>query len=83
MAINKGFEVLEEFPPVGRYRLRIMRSNGGEFVLDVREFLGVRKGNDSGFTRHGIRLSGSEASDLKCALEAIISRWESVVLSHG
>jgi hypothetical protein len=57
-------EVLREFPPVGRYRVRLVanRKRNGEPVLDIREY--VKGAEFEGFTRRGIRLSSRADLDL-------------------
>lgn len=57
-------EVLREFPPIGKYRVRLVASKrrGGEAVLDIREY--VKGGDFEGFTRRGIRLSARAEMDL-------------------
>ncbi len=50
-------EVLREFPPVGKYRVRLLSgSRAKERTLDVREYV-VNHDSFEGFTRRGIRLS--------------------------
>ena len=49
-------EVLREFPPVGKYRVRLLSGERAkERTLDVREY--VSSETFEGFTRRGIRLS--------------------------
>lgn len=48
-------EVIREFPPVGKYRIRLLaRPKTKEKALDLREF--VCSETFEGFTRRGIRL---------------------------
>jgi hypothetical protein len=50
-------EVVKEFPPVGKYRVRLLRGEPGsvsEKILDIREY--VSSQDFEGFTRRGIRL---------------------------
>lgn len=54
-------EVLREFPPVGKYRVRLLQTNKSR-VLDVREY--VSSDTFEGFTRRGIRLSNRAELDL-------------------
>lgn len=54
--------VLKEFPPVGRYRVRLIQTKNGSRLLDVREFL-TSEGFE-GFTRRGIRLTELPMLDL-------------------
>ena len=51
-------EILREWPPVGRYRIRLIansRNPAGDPILDVREYVSTDK--FEGFTRRGIRIS--------------------------
>ena len=49
-------EVLREFPPVGKYRVRLLSGERAkQRVLDIREY--VSSDSFEGFTRRGIRLS--------------------------
>jgi hypothetical protein len=49
-------EVLREFPPIGKYRIRLVSgAKPKERTLDVREY--VSGETFEGFTRRGIRLS--------------------------
>lgn len=50
-------EVLKEFPPLGKYRVRLVRNPKRPAdvpVLDIREFISGE--SFEGFTRRGIRL---------------------------
>lgn len=56
-------EVLREFPPLGKYRVRILqnaKSHGK--TLDIREY--VSSETFEGFTRRGIRVSDRAQIDL-------------------
>jgi hypothetical protein len=58
-------EVVREYPPVGRYRVRLLhdpRKTGDEPVLDIREY--VSSETFEGFTRRGIRVSERAQIDL-------------------
>ena len=49
-------EVLREFPPIGKYRIRLLSgARPKERTLDIREY--VSGETFEGFTRRGIRLS--------------------------
>ena len=51
-------EVLREFPPVGKYRIRLLHNSrrpAADPVLDIREY--VSADTFEGFTRRGIRIS--------------------------
>ena len=49
-------EVLREFPPIGKYRIRLLSgAKPKERTLDVREYVSGEM--FEGFTRRGIRLS--------------------------
>lgn len=50
-------EVLKEYPAVGKYRVRLVRTRNGAF-FDVREYISGE--SFEGFTRRGIRLAGPE-----------------------
>lgn len=50
-------EVVREFPKVGKYRVRLLKTKRGN-VLDIREY--VESETFEGFTRRGIRLSDDE-----------------------
>ena len=66
--------VVREFPQIGKYRLRVVRSSAGpraSAVLDVREY--ATGASFEGFTRRGIRISTlAEARQLRDALNATI-----------
>lgn len=48
-------EVLREFPPIGKYRMRLLsRAEASARTLDIREYVSSEK--FEGFTRRGIRL---------------------------
>lgn len=47
-------EVLREFPPIGKYRVRILKGKGAK-IVDIREYVSTE--TFEGFTRRGIRLS--------------------------
>jgi hypothetical protein len=58
-------EVLREFPPLGKYRIRLVRNprRAGESpVLDIREYISSE--TFEGFTRRGIRLGDRAQMDL-------------------
>lgn len=49
-------EVLQEFPPVGKYRIRLIQDpKRGTKSLDIREY--ATGESFEGFTRRGVRLS--------------------------
>lgn len=59
-------EVIQEFPMVGKYRVRLLRIGAG-VALDIREY--VQGGSFEGFTRRGARLtSAAEVELLRNAL---------------
>lgn len=65
-------EVIKEFPAIGRYRIRVVKSRGAK-SLDIREYVTAEK--FEGFTRRGIRLStGDDCEALKNILEEIDSK---------
>lgn len=56
-------EVLREFPPLGKYRIRLMLNVKTKAkVLDIREFISGE--TFEGFTRRGIRLTDRAQYDL-------------------
>ena len=58
-------EVLREFPPLGKYRVRLLtnsRKPSSDPVLDIREY--VSADTFEGFTRRGIRISGRAHMDV-------------------
>ena len=65
--------IVREFPAIGKYRVRLVKSSAGpkaSTVLDVREY--AKGPSFEGFTRRGIRLAtAAEAQALREALEVI------------
>ncbi len=65
--------VVREFPQLGKYRVRVVRSSAGpraSVVLDVREY--AKSESFEGFTRRGIRIGSlAEARQLLEALKAV------------
>jgi hypothetical protein len=56
--------VIREFPPVGKYRVRLLENEKAKSrVLDIREYI-VGGESFEGFTRRGIRLSDRAQVDL-------------------
>ena len=58
-------EVLREFPPLGKYRMRLVRNprKPGEMpTLDIREYISAE--TFEGFTRRGIRIGDRAQMDL-------------------
>lgn len=58
-------EILREFPPVGKYRIRLVhnpKKPALEPILDIREY--VSSETFEGFTRRGIRLADRAQVDL-------------------
>lgn len=58
-------EVLREFPPLGKYRMRLVRNprKPGEMpTLDIREYVSAE--TFEGFTRRGIRIGDRAQMDL-------------------
>ena len=59
-------EVVREFTPLGKYRVRLVRNSRNTVsrpVLDIREYV-VSIGSFEGFTRRGIRLTDRAQLDL-------------------
>jgi hypothetical protein len=69
-------DVVREFPPVGKYRVRLVHNPkrpDTDPVLDIREY--VSSENFEGFTRRGIRLSDRAQIDLlRDVLKEILER---------
>lgn len=61
--------VIQEFPAVGKYRIRLVKGVKGEQILDIREY--VKTADFERFTRRGIRLSGEEAGSLRNLMNMI------------
>ena len=58
-------QVLREFPPVGKYRIRLLvdpSKPGAQPTLDIREY--VASQSFEGFTRRGIRLTAKADMDV-------------------
>ncbi|HVE40724.1 MAG TPA: hypothetical protein VNM14_12595 [Planctomycetota bacterium] len=58
-------EVVREFPPLGKYRIRLVRNPkrpGDMPTLDIREYISSE--TFEGFTRRGIRLGDRAQMDL-------------------
>lgn len=54
-------EVIREFPPIGKYRIRLLKSKARK-TLDIREY--VSADTFEGFTRRGIRIADKAGADL-------------------
>lgn len=69
-------EVIREFPPVGKYRVRLTRNPRRPLdppALDIREY--VHSETFEGFTRRGIRLSArADLEMLRDVLKEVIER---------
>jgi len=65
--------VIREFPQIGKYRVRVVRSSAGPkatIVLDIREY--AKSETFEGFTRRGIRIaSPAEAQNLLDIMRAV------------
>lgn len=69
MATTKDV-VLQEFPAIGRYRIRLIKPEIKEGpILDIREY--IVGDSFEGFTRRGIRLSIDQAVGLAGTLEIV------------
>lgn len=56
-------EVIREFPPIGKYRIRLLaQPNTQSKTLDIREYIGSE--TFEGFTRRGIRVTDRAQADL-------------------
>ncbi len=64
--------VVKEFPAIGRYRVRVMRSERTMALnLDVREYVSAE--SFQGFTRRGIRIGIEELKALKVSVDEILT----------
>jgi len=54
-------EVLREFPPIGKYRIRVVKRKSAT-VLDIREY--VSSNTFEGFTRRGVVIAQKAEADL-------------------
>ena len=73
------FAVQNELPPVGRYRVRVLKDSRKPVEqrrsLDIREF--VNGDVFEGFTRRGIRLTTKEQVELmRDALNEALVHWD-------
>lgn len=51
-------DVTQEYPAVGKHRVRVIRTSTGKHLLDVREYVATE--TFEGFTRRGVKLSSRE-----------------------
>ncbi len=69
-------EILREYPPVGKYRVRLVHNPkrpDADAVLDIREY--VSSETFEGFTRRGIRISDRAQIDLlRDVLKEVLER---------
>ena len=69
-------EIPREFPPVGKYRIRLLhnpRNPSADPALDIREYVSAE--TFEGFTRRGIRISDRAHLDvLRDVLKEILER---------
>jgi len=73
-------EVLREFPPMGKYRIRVLLNpKTKKTVLDIREFVAAE--TFEGFTRRGIRIfDRAQAELLRDVLMEILERTDTTPL---
>lgn len=73
--------VLREFPPIGKYRVRLVQNTRtGKSAVDIREYVSL-EGGFEGFTRRGIRLGErAQVAQLKEALHQILDGKEGPLL---
>jgi hypothetical protein len=64
-------EVIREFPPIGKYRIRLLSGKEGQRVLDIREY--VTGETFEGFTRRGVRLAEADVELLRKMVDEIVS----------
>ena len=71
--MQKPDNVVREFSPIGKYRVRLLKGAKGNEALDIREY--VQNDQFEGYTRRGIRLTQkAEMDQLRDILsEALIS----------
>ena len=63
--VHKPDEVVQEFQPIAKYRVRLLKNGNGSPVLDIREYVTSDGSNGfEGFTRRGIRLTDRTQMDL-------------------
>lgn len=78
-------EVLREWPPLGKYRIRLLansRNPAGDPVLDIREY--VSADSFEGFTRRGIRIADRGHLDvLRDVLKELLEQTGFVKPSPG
>jgi len=75
--IRSTDEVLREFPPIGKYRVRHLRhTKTGAETLDIREYVSAE--TFEGFTRRGIRMDRAQADLLRDLLRDILKDWLTV-----
>ena len=69
-------EVVQEYPHLGKYRIRVLRKtngNGPSITLDIREYISAE--SFEGFTRRGIRLGELDlVNQLRDTLADIVSK---------
>ena len=65
--------VTQEFPPVGKYRIRLMQSTKDpeKHTLDIREYVSAE--TFEGFTRRGIRLDSRQVEILISVLNDFLT----------
>jgi hypothetical protein len=66
----KADEILREFAPSGKYRIRLLTAKDGERFLDIREYVSTE--DFEGFTRRGVRLPVAHLADLASIIAEVI-----------
>jgi len=72
--VRNAPEVLREWPPIGRYRIRLIARPGKETVLDIREY--VEGESFEGFTRRGIAIALDDVSKLNGIVSEVLAHVE-------
>jgi hypothetical protein len=74
-------EVVREFPPIGKYRVRLVQGRLGR-SLDIREYISDEK--FEGFTRRGVRISSpAEVDLLKDTLKEVLESGSLALAKEG
>lgn len=66
-------QLLKEFPPVGKYRVRLLGATEGKSpkkTLDIREY--VSSESFEGFTRRGIRLNVNSEFEVELLRDVLV-----------
>jgi hypothetical protein len=69
MAGTREDTVIKAFPPIGKYRIRLLQDAKGNEALDIREY--IEADSFEGFTRRGIRLDLEQSAFLAAILKDV------------